>query len=62
MRARAGRRGRYWRHADRPAVPADLDTIELIHALAEYEREPEAVVRSGELRGTCSARGRRPRC
>jgi GNAT superfamily N-acetyltransferase len=28
----------------RPAGPADLDTIiELIHALAEYEREPEAV-------------------
>jgi GNAT superfamily N-acetyltransferase len=28
----------------RPAVPSDLDTIiELIHALAEYEREPEAV-------------------
>ncbi len=29
----------------RPAVENDLDTIiELIHALAEYEREPEAVV------------------
>ncbi|MBI5948462.1 MAG: GNAT family N-acetyltransferase [Chloroflexi bacterium] len=29
----------------RPAIEADLDTIiELIHALAEYEREPEAVV------------------
>ena len=28
----------------RPAAEADLDTIiELIHALAEYEREPEAV-------------------
>lgn len=28
----------------RPATEADLDTIvELIHALAEYEREPEAV-------------------
>ena len=28
----------------RPAVPADLDTIiELIHGLAEYEREPDAV-------------------
>lgn len=28
----------------RPARPSDLDTIiELIHALAEYEREPEAV-------------------
>lgn len=28
----------------RPAVETDLDTIvELIHALAEYEREPEAV-------------------
>jgi GNAT superfamily N-acetyltransferase len=28
----------------RPAEPRDLDTIiELIHALAEYEREPEAV-------------------
>jgi GNAT superfamily N-acetyltransferase len=28
----------------RPARPQDLDTIiELIHALAEYEREPEAV-------------------
>jgi GNAT superfamily N-acetyltransferase len=30
--------------AIRPAVEADLDTIiELIHALAEYEREPDAV-------------------
>ena len=29
----------------RPAIPADLDTIiELVHGLAEYEREPEAVV------------------
>jgi len=29
----------------RPAVAADLDTIiELIHALAEYEREPDAVL------------------
>ena len=29
----------------RPAVPADLDTIiELVHGLAEYEREPEAVM------------------
>lgn len=29
----------------RPAAEADLDlVIELIHALAEYEREPEAVV------------------
>ena len=29
----------------RPAIESDLDTIiELIHALAEYEREPEAVV------------------
>ena len=29
----------------RPATSADLDTIiELVHALAEYEREPEAVV------------------
>jgi GNAT superfamily N-acetyltransferase len=28
----------------RPAEPRDLDTIiELVHALAEYEREPEAV-------------------
>lgn len=28
----------------RPATPADLDTIiELVHALAEYEREPDAV-------------------
>jgi len=28
----------------RPALPGDLDTIiELIHALADYEREPEAV-------------------
>jgi GNAT superfamily N-acetyltransferase len=28
----------------RPAVDADLDTIiELVHALAEYEREPDAV-------------------
>jgi GNAT superfamily N-acetyltransferase len=28
----------------RPATPADLDTIiELVHALAAYEREPEAV-------------------
>ena len=29
----------------RPAIPADLDTIiELVHGLADYEREPEAVV------------------
>ena len=29
----------------RPATPADLDTIiELIHALADYEKEPDAVV------------------
>ena len=29
----------------RPATSADLDTIiELVHALAEYEREPEAVL------------------
>ena len=37
----------------RPAEPADLDTIiELIHALAEYEREPEAVKLDREvLRG-----------
>lgn len=36
----------------RPATEADLDTIiELIHALAEYEREPEAVrLVPGELR------------
>lgn len=36
----------------RPATEADLDTIiELIHALAEYEREPEAVrLVRGELR------------
>lgn len=28
----------------RPATPADLDTIiELVHGLAEYEREPDAV-------------------
>jgi hypothetical protein len=28
----------------RPAAPSDIDTIiELIHALAAYEREPEAV-------------------
>lgn len=36
----------------RPAREADLDTIiELIHALADYEREPEAVVlRRDDLR------------
>lgn len=34
----------------RPAAEADLDTIiELIHALAEYEREPEAVRLEREL-------------
>jgi len=42
----------------RPATEADLDTIiELIHALAEYEREPDAVrldreVLRGHLFGT----------
>ena len=37
----------------RPARPSDLDTIiELIHALAEYEREPQAVKLDREtLRG-----------
>lgn len=37
----------------RPATEADLDTIiELIHALAEYEREPDAVhLERGVLRG-----------
>ena len=44
----------------RPAAEADLDTIiELIHALAEYEREPEAVRLDREmLRGHLF--GRRP--
>ena len=48
----------------RPAIPADLDTIiELVHGLAEYEREPEAVYSNGtSSSGTSSAPARTPKC